>query len=252
MRESLGIVYNGVNLLAENGVQIYDESGLFSETFVASKKIIEEKIRGRDEPYFFGVERDPISFRLSFWFDENLSEERKRYFARILDQDYYCPLYTIDNPNRIYYAMCVDDSQHIHNGVQMGYVTLNFRTNSPYAYSPVYVEEYDLSNNTANGAEIVFTNNGDVECKPIVEIKMVENGNFSIINTTNRGEEFKFVNLQKDELVIVDCTSEEIESNVKPRFDDFNDNYLSLVHGNNYLKVYGKCILTFRYQFKFK
>lgn len=252
MRESIGIVYNGIELLEENGIQISDDAGLFSESFVATKSINEEKIRGRDEPYHYGVEREPISFPLSFWFDEDLSDERKREIARILDQDYYKPLYTIDNPHRIYYAMCIDDSNHIHNGIQMGKVTLNFRTNAPYAFSPVYFDNYDFSENMKNGTEIVFVNNGDLECSPVVEVQMLEDGDLSIINYSNDGQEFKFTGLVAGEIIKVDCMKELIQSSVDDRYDKFNEHYLSFVRGHNYLNVKGKCLMNFKYQFKFK
>ncbi|PLR99652.1 distal tail protein Dit [Bacillus sp. T33-2] len=252
MRESISIVYDGIHLLEENGIQINDDSGLFTEAFIATKTINEEKIRGKDEPYYFGVEREPLSFPLSFYFDESLSDERRREIARLLDKEYYKPLFSVDDPQRIYYAMCVDSSQHIHNGIQMGYVTLNFRTNSPYAYSPVYFDEFDFSENTVDGTEFTFVNNGDMECKPYLSITMIENGDLKIVNFSNSGQEFKFTSLVKDEIVTVDCESEEIDSSITYRFDDFNDQYLSFVRGNNYLKIYGKCLIKLKYQFKMK
>jgi phage-related protein len=253
MRESVGIVFDGVEMLKENGVQINDEGGLFSETFVATKSIKEERVRGNDVPYFFGIEREPLSFSLAFYFDEELSDERKRHIARILDQDVYKPMYAVDNPHRIYYAMCIDDSTHIHNGIQMGYVKLNFRTNAPFAFSPVYFDNHDFSDNTEKGIEITFENHGDYECKPILEVHMLEDGNFSIINFSNEGQEVKFTNLKKDEVITVDCIKEYVKSNINDLpFENFNDVYLSFVRGYNYLNVKGKCILNFRYQFNFK
>lgn len=253
MREYIDIVYDGRKSSDFGGIQVSDDGGLFSEQFVAKKTILEEKIRGRDEPYFFGVEREPLSFPLSFYFEDNLSDEKKREIARWIDQDYYKPLYAVDNPGRIYYAMCVDDSQHIHNGIQMGVVQLNFRTNSPYAYSPVYENTYDFSENSTNGTDWIFRNDGDIECKPIIEFKLLEAGNFSIINLSKGGEEFKFTGLAKNEKVTVNCYNETISSDtLQPRYDNFNDNYLSFVTGDNHLKAYGKAIVTLKYQFKFK
>lgn len=252
MRESIGIVYDGVELLEENGVQINDDSGLFSESFVATKTINEEKVRGNDEPYFYGVEREPISFPLSFWFDEELSDERKREIARLFDQNFYKELYTIDNPYRRYYAMCVNDSTWIHNGINMGKVTLTFRTNAPYAFSPVYFNNYNLSENTDDGTEITFVNNGDLDISPVLEIKMLEDGDLSIINYSNEGKEFKFTGLKANEMLNVDCIKEVIDSNVGYRYDNFNDNYLSFVRGNNYLNIKGKCLINIKYQLKLK
>lgn len=253
MRESVGIVFDGVELLEENGVQINDEGGLFTEQFVATKSIREERVRGNSVPYFFGVDREPFYFSLAFYFDEELSDERKREIARILDQDVYKPMYAVNNPHRIYYAMCVDESSHIHNGIEMGYVRLNFRTNAPFAYSPVYTDYHDLSDNTEQGSEIVFENKGDYECKPILEFHMLEDGDLSIINYSNEGQELKFTDLKKDEVIKVDCLKEYVESNIDELpFEKFNDTYLSFVRGYNYLNIKGKCLLNFKYQFIFK
>lgn len=252
MIESLHFVYDGIRSRDMNAIQISSNSGLFQEIFTASKRINEEKIRGRDEPYFFGVEREPISFPLSIWFDEGISDERKQEIKRWLDQDTYKPFYVEDYPHQIMYAICVDESSHIHNGIDMGYVTLNFRTNSSYRFSPVYIESYDFSENTSNGTEFTFVNRGDIECKPYLRIKMLENGDLKIINQSNSGLEFSFDNLNKDEIIEVDCIKEDIKSNVMNRFDNFNDNYMSFVRGHNYLKVYGKCVIDIKFQFKFK
>lgn len=253
MRESVDIVYGGIELSKHNGIQINDDGGLFLETFVANKSIREEKIRGRDEPYFFGVEREPISFPLSFYFDETLSDERKREIARLLDHDYYKPLYAADNPQRIYYAMCVDNSQHIHNGIQMGYVTLNFRTTSPFAFSPVYFKEFDFSDNSESGTEFLFENNGDIDCKPVVEIVVLEDGDISILNYSNGGQEFKFTNLASGERLTIDCIEEEIISNIDERYDNFSDSYLTFApYNRNHLKAYGKFLMKMTYQYKFK
>ena len=252
MREYLDIVYDGILLSDKNGIQISDSSGMFTENFLANKKIIEEKIRGRDEPYFYGVERDCISFPLAFVFDEFLTEERKSEIARLLDHDTYKPLHAEENPQRIYYAMCVDTPQHIHNGIQMGYVTLNFRTSSPYAYSPVFIDRHDLSDNT-DGEEIVIDNKGDIECKPRFEITMLEDGDVSIRNISNMGNEMKFTNLQTNETVVIDCAQQDIESDVTDRYENFNDEFISLrEYSKNHLIVQGKCILKIKYQFKFK
>ena len=252
MREYIDIVYDGVLLSEKNGIQINDSTGAFTEDFLANKRIIEEKIRGRDEPYFFGVERDCISFPLAFYFDELMTEERKREIARLLDHDTYKPLYAKDNPQRIYYAMCINTPQQIHNGIQMGYFTFEFRTSSPYAFSPVYIDRYDLIDNT-NGEKITFNNKGDVVCKPVFEVTMLEDGDFSIRNLSNMGDEIKFTDLQADETVIIDCSQRDIDSDVTDRYNNFNDEFLSFrEHSKNHLLVHGKCILKIKYQFKWK
>jgi phage-related protein len=126
------------------------------------------------------------------------------------------------------------------------------RCDSPYTYSPVYITDiYDYSTNPS-GVTLQLTNGGDVECKPEIWITKVGNGDVSIINNTNAGEEFKFIGLLDGETVYVDCEMEDITTDLDDtyRYSNFNDNYLELVIGVNNLFITGTCKLQFRYSFK--
>jgi Phage tail protein len=98
----------------------------------------------------------------------------------------------------------------------------------------------------------LFVNNGDMPCRPEIWIEKIGNGDFSIINRTNNNQEFKFVNILDRELLYIDCEREHIETdiNMKYRYDNFNNQYLELVTGNNVLEFKGKFKVMFRYQFK--
>lgn len=98
----------------------------------------------------------------------------------------------------------------------------------------------------------LFVNDGDLPCKPEIWIEKIGNGDFSIINRTNNNQELKFVDILDRELLYIDCEREHIETdvNMKYRYDNFNNQYLELVTGNNVLEFKGKFKVMFRYQFK--
>ncbi|OME55371.1 hypothetical protein BSK59_12895 [Paenibacillus odorifer] len=98
---------------------------------------------------------------------------------------------------------------------------------------------------------LIFDNKGDSYCTPEVWITKYGSGDFSLINVSNKNEEFKLVNLINNETVYVNNELEHIESDIPktPRYDDFNDNYMSLPFGKNIFKVVGNAKIKFRHQF---
>ena len=141
MLESTDFYYNGIYSVDMGIINCKIDSGLFEEPFLAEREIQEISIRGNDRPYFQGVRRAPLTFSLTFAFEDYYDEFKIREVARWLDQDYYRPFYTTSNPERIFYCMLYSDSKLLHNGLREGYVQIQMRCDSPYAYSPQYVSK---------------------------------------------------------------------------------------------------------------
>src|SRR5690606_4744689 len=120
-----------------------------TEPFSYSRSIIEKQIRGRSKPYYMGIKKQPLVFTVNFAFEDTWDDEKIIEIKRWLtEQDYYKPLFFSDDINstgveRIYYAIVVDDPELVHNCLKQGYVTLTFRCNDAYAYSPIYTKEYE-------------------------------------------------------------------------------------------------------------
>jgi phage-related protein len=147
LKEGLEFYYDGIKSTDMGIINVKIGDGLFEEPFVSEKTIHEIKVRGNDKPYFQGVERSPLTFSLTFAFEDYYDHEKIRKVARWLDQDYYKPFYTTDNPNRIFYCMLHSSSTLLHNGLKEGYVELEMRCDSPYSYSPQYWSEwYEIKN----------------------------------------------------------------------------------------------------------
>lgn len=164
MRESVYFMYDGKSS-KDFGVFLGGtNSGLYEETFLPNRKIIEKKVAGREKPYFQGVEHDPLSFSLSFVLEEWHDRNNLREIARWLFQPYYKPLILDSNPNRIFYAIVEGSSSLLHNGAKDGYVELNIRCDSPYSYTHEYnllnVEYIDANNSTFVSNDISNFDNG--------------------------------------------------------------------------------------------
>ncbi|MGM7720485.1 distal tail protein Dit [Metabacillus sp. Hm71] len=252
MIESLHFTYDGIKSTDMGVIQISVDSGLFDEHYLPETSIVEEKVPGRDNPYFVRLEREPITLPLSIYFQNQLTDEEARKIGRWLNQDYYKPLIFSEYPHKIFYCRYVGNPRLLHNGCKQGYAKLEMRCNSPFAYSPVYTDTFDLSANPTTGTMIKLTNNGDYDISPIIEIEKIEDGDISIVNTSDGGEELKLTGLTNGELITVDCEVEEIETNIPGilRYENHNDVFLTMPRGVSHLKIFGKCKLTFKYEFK--
>ncbi|WP_260984586.1 phage tail domain-containing protein [Paenibacillus xylanexedens] len=142
IRDSLYFSFAGVKSVDYGILNVNLNSGMQEEVFFSSQEIIEEKVKGRDKPYYMRTETEPLKFSVSFAFEETWNTEKIREVARWLTQhDYYQELYFVNEDGlgseRIFYAKVVDDSTLVHNCLKQGYINLTFRCDSPYSYSPI-------------------------------------------------------------------------------------------------------------------
>lgn len=254
MMESLYFFYDGIDSSDMGVIKVNSDGGLFEETFVAPKIVNTQRIRGRDKSYLLSVDREPLTFPLEIWFEQGLSSEKVDEIAYWIDQNNFKEMWFESNPERRVYAMIEGESSLIHNGIQEGYVRLNFITNSPYVYTPTYTDDYDISTNTAFGTDVTFINKGYNICKPILKIKKVGNGDISIINTSNGGKDLKITGLIDTELLTINNYNGDIETDLIAtyRYKNHNNVFLELTRGYNYLKIYGNCTLEIIYHYELK
>ncbi|EPY05357.1 phage-like protein [Paenibacillus alvei TS-15] len=113
---------------------------MLEEPLASSREILEESIKGSTRPYFQGMKKSPFRFSVSFAFEDTWDTDKIREVARWLtEQDYYKELYFSSDPERIFYAIVVDEPTLVHNSLSQGYMNLTFRCDSPYSYSPTYL-----------------------------------------------------------------------------------------------------------------
>lgn len=249
--------YNGIssNTMGVSCVSI-DSSGMKESPFGMKRSIREEKINGRDKPYFHGFEKECLTFKMTIGKinEDNLEwtfEERKK-ISEWLYTDYYAPLLSLDNPEVIYYCTPIDDGLRFDNGIMQGYITITMKCNAPYPFSPTYIEEYKYEQNIDNIIEINNLSNVTKYYYPEIQV-CSDDTNFKLINLTNNGEEFTFNNIDKGETIYINNEMKQIETDKKDlkgnkvyRLTNFNKNWFKLVKGVNRIKVEGNVNVLFR------
>ena len=262
--ESMHFIFDGVKSYdMDLRIMRIDHSGFIGTPYFGGASINESVSRKRVSPYFYGVEREPIEFpplqlvlvdrygRPKKW----TPQERNRIAGWLL-HDTYKSFQTSDDLGKYYYVIATSDTDLELINTQ-GYMEVVFRTSSPYAWSPMYTEIFELSNNTGTQIiELENKSNISLPFRPKLDIEPV--GSTEIIeirNLSNNGQTFKLKNLINGEIIGVDCENKIIKSNKigENAFKKFNVGetryWLDMVRGVNRFEVKGKCNLRFRLQY---
>jgi len=249
--ESLYILFNNINSQDFDITNAHVESGLYSEQFITDRAITETRVRNNPIPFFQGIEESSRIIKCSLAFTETFDENKLRDVKRWLHTEFYAPLIFSSNPDYIYYALCSNASNLIHNGTQ-GYIDVEFVCDSNFVYSPIYISDiYDLSTNPVS-TTIIFENLGDLDCQPILYLTKIGDGNISIKNLSDGGIEFSLTSLTSNEELIIDNEHQDISTSIPDtyRYDNHNGIFLNMKRGVNNLQIVGTCKLQFKHQFK--
>jgi len=251
--ESLYILFNNINSQDFDILNAHvDSSGLYQESFITDRTIMETRVRNNPIPFFQGIEESSRIIKCSLAFTETFDENKLREVKRWLRTEFYAPLVFSSSPDHIYYALCSNASDLMHTGNGMGYIDVEFVCDSNFVYSPIYVsEQYNLSTNPVS-TTITFENLGDLDCQPILYLTKIGNGNISIINNSNGGETFTLTSLTANEELIIDNEHQDILTSIPDtyRYDNHNGIFLNMKFGVNNLQIIGTCKLQFKHQFK--
>jgi predicted phage tail component-like protein len=235
---------------------VHIDSGMYQETFLSTRNIIEQETRYNSKPYFIEAKEQPRQIQVSFAFYDGFDEDKLHAVARALKKDYYSPLIFSENPDKIYYALCIDENNLIHTGTEQGYITLTFRLNSPYCFSPVYSSPlYDLSTNPAVGTNITLVNQGDIDMYFVATIQVISGGSFSIVNNTDGGKKMSFTGISNNEILTINTELEDITTDqiATYRYDKLSSDsvFMTIPYGANVLTVTGAVKIQFSYEFRF-
>lgn len=241
-----------------------DHSGFIETPYTSSVDIKQEKVAKRHTPYFFGVERDNIEFTVQLVLMDKYNQPKKwtpqdrNRVARWLFHDEYKEFISSDDLGKRYFCIATSDSDlNLINS--QGYMEVTFTCNSPFAFSPTYVEFFDLTGNTTSTIiEIENRSNIIKRYNPKLEIEYPDMAGFPettdiiLKNLSDGGREFKLTDVKKDEIYSFDNENKIIKSsrqtNLNP-LTHFNRNWLELVYGVNQIMVTGKIKLWVKSQF---
>lgn len=237
-------------------INVNVSDGLYEEDLISNRTINEVTIPGRKKPYFIDITEEPKILQLRFAFLEKWNDKLIDEVVRWLNVDTYQPLYFEGNIDRVFYAMPVNNVAYIHNGLKEGYLNLTMRCNSSNSFSheiitPIY-NTLELSERQENDFPIVnIVNRGHYSIYPEIWIEKISDGDIVIFNKTNGNQKFEFKNIEVGEKLFIDCENEIINTNKENiyRYDDFNDEYLELIYGENILSLSNNMKIKFRYRY---
>lgn len=261
--ESMYFIFDGVK---SSDMDLYimriEHSGFVETPYWGETNVHEEKSRKRLTPYFYGIDREPIEFTVQFVLVDKHMQPKKwtpqeRYkIANWLIHDTYKEFQTSDDLGKRYNAIVVSNTDLNLINTE-GYIEVTFRTNSPFAWSPIYIDSFDLSNNTTT--QIIQLENKSNVLKyynPKIEIELVgDTTSFQLKNLSNNGMTMKFESLLPNEIISIDCENRIIKSNLfgSNPFSKFNIDmkryWMDLVYGVNRIEVQGAIKLYVKSQY---
>lgn len=228
------------------------ESGLATSPFFGGQDVEEEWVGNRITPYDYGTQLNPIEFTIQISpLDKEWTPQLRNAIGRWLVHREYKSFQTCDDLGKYYYAKCIE-APNFQLASNRGYLELTFRTNSAFAFSPVYISDYNLSDNaTTRIIEMDNYSNINQNYKPKIEIQMTGSTSVILKNLSNGGKVSAFTNLSPSEIVSIDNENEFIVSDnlLSNPFSKFNRNWLELAYGINRIEVTGKCIIRTKSQF---
>jgi hypothetical protein len=222
----------------------------YADKIRGSRSIVEEKIPGRDIPYYYEVEDSPLEFEVTFAFAESMTKAqikniirtllKNRSYKELTFGNYSDTIYTAETPT---YKVIFDGDSSInyisrgYNAQQdeifIAYITLKARVDRPYGFDLI---EGSLS---APGSQITINNTGDLESEVSLQFKNVTQNieNFRIFNETNSSS-ITFTELKSGEVVTINGNlkimfSSVPNSNIYSRWQR-DDIYLNI--GSNVIK----------------
>lgn len=251
--ESTDFIFDGIKSSDMGQYIVRINGGGVESPFFGGQSIQESQARKKITPYHFGVDRKPIEFTIQISpLDDKWTPERRSKIGRWLIHDTYKPFQSADDLGKIYYTI-VTEAPNFELYNNRGFVPFTFRTNSAYAWSPIFIEEYDVSTNPST-VNIIMNNlsNINMNYRPKVEIELIgTTTSVELKNLSNGGKVFKLEGLNRLETIFIDNENEIITSSaeISNAFAGFNRQWLELVYGENLIEVKGRCKIWTKMQF---
>ena len=222
------ITLGGIDLFDEYGITAVNvNQGMMESHFGITQTVIEEKYSNIDVPYFYGVERQPFQFTITFARESNWDYKTKESFARLIFRPYYQELVSAETSQIMYRVICVDNPLKVMNGLDRGYITLSFRTDAPWAYSSTTTRTIEV-NETPYTFELENRSNVLEYYYPELEFTTVGT-EFKMTNNRDPENEFIFTELLDGETIYVDNKMKRVRSDspypFNYRLSNFNRNW---------------------------
>lgn len=246
--------FDGISSREFGLLNVVLDNGMYEETLVASREIVETKMKGNSKSVLHSVETSPLEFELTIAFENGYTDEDIDAIIRWLFVDYYKPLYFEGREDRVYMAMPVDSASIVHNGINEGYFTVSMRCDSSNVYSPVVITPLETVT-TSKTISVEVDSHYDVY--PEISFKKIGAGTVTIESLDDYGSIFEVRDLTNYEDIYINCEKEIIMSDIPAmyRYDKLIGDFPRLVfkpNGINRFKVTGACEIQFRYKNLYK
>lgn len=213
------------------------------------KSIREQKVQGRDIPYFYNIEYEPMSFNMTIAFENYATQAEVNDVIKWLYLPRTPKLLKFPEYGLNYFGLFIGQPKFYYVGNNLngykfiGYIEVQFRANAPYGWTDLIEQTETIIN--ATGDIHTTTNTGDFEIFPSFTIKnndIIEtppkNLKIKIENDAN-GTFFEYSILQGETLTFNGYTkilSSSIEGK-NPYSTWWNKDYLLLDKGDNDISI---------------
>lgn len=252
-------IFDGV-ASEEFELMIYDmDSHSQSDNSIGSSvDISDDRVWGKWKPIDYGTsENDPMEFNITFGVmssDRSLDRYDIAKIAGWLKQPDY-KYFTVCQPDMelFRYKVRVTSLSPISVGAMVVALEATMTCDGPYAYMAPIEDTYTITSDTT----ILYRNRSNINryYYPKMTIQSKRSSTISIVNQSDGGREFKFVELPDQDLTIeIDCDTQVITSDYDGNIYELCGDVFTfprLVRGDNSIVVTGACELTIRSEFPF-
>jgi len=248
---SLKIQYNGTHsdTITPAIKHVTLSSDFYKQSIIGNRIIKEDKIPGRDEPYFYLVDSSPLSFNITIALETpatpaELSTMMQWLFRPNIYKELVFTNKAIpDGSETVYFAMFVGQPifQYVERGddTYVGYITATVRCNSNSGFT---------TKQTINSSFASTTNPGDLNVLPNIELVAAGASVVVVTNNTN-GSTFSYTFTEAATVTLNAKTKALATTGSENAYAQWGRNYLELDPGDNNTTIsgaYSSLEFTFR------
>lgn len=221
--------------------------------FATGREIIEQSTSRRQAPFFYRTKLSPLTFTLTLaLIDDKWTPEKLYEIGNWLFKEDYREFITDDYIGKRYLVMATSNCPVYTNGNEDGYITVEFRNKYPYALSPIYIDNYDLSSNPTT-TTIIMENKSNIGVSyyhPEIQIQLQgASTGFTLQNLSDGGKSMTFSQLDVGETLYIDCDKKILISDATGspnRLGKMTGDFFRLTQGQNSIKVTGNVTIQTR------
>ena len=143
------------------------QNDMYEQPLGGSRKISEEQVSGRDEPYFYAVDLSPLKFKMTIALSNYATKEKIREILRWLLTPKTYKALSFDNNVTSYFIIFEGEPTISYIGKRttdlpdtfLTYIELNVRTNSPYLFTGTVTQTQEITGVLNDTDAVSVTNN---------------------------------------------------------------------------------------------